>query len=107
MKTTETNILNVMYNNHRILIDKLIEYDYNGDMATAKKMCTVVRYTGSFLDGTDNGTPMIFNVSPYESLVDMHTMVRTWIDCGCPSDGDYKGTPRKWTKDSLHAWVSA
>ena len=100
MKTTEKNILNVMYNNHRILIDKLIEYDYNGDMATAKKMCTVIRYNG------DDATPMIFNVSPYTGLVEMHTMVRVWIDCGCPSDGDYKGTPRKWTKDSLHAWVA-
>ena len=100
MKTTNDNILNVMYNNHRILIDKITEYDYNGDMATAKKMCTVVRYDG------DDATPMIFNVSPYTGLVDMHTMARVWIDCGCPSDGDYKGTPRKWTKESLHAWVA-
>jgi len=46
MKTTNDNILNTMYNNHRILIDKITEYDYNGDMATAKKMCTVVRYDG-------------------------------------------------------------
>ena len=89
-----------MYNNHRILIDKLIEYDYSGDMAVAKKICTVVRYDG------DDATPMIFNVSPYTGLVDMHTMARVWIDCGCPSDGDYKGTPRKWTKEGLHAWVA-
>ena len=100
MKTTEKNILNVMHNNHRIVIDKLIEYDYNGDMAVAKKLCTVIRYNG------DDATPMIFNVSPYTGLVDMHAMARVWIDCGCPSDGDYKGTPRKWTKDSLHAWVA-
>jgi hypothetical protein len=106
MKTTEKNILNVMYNNHRILIDKITEYDYNGDMATAKKMCTVVRYAGSFLDGTDSATPMIFNVSPYTSLVDMHTMVRVWIDCGCPSAIDFKDVPRKWTKENLHAWVA-
>ena len=105
MKTTDTNILNVMYNNHRILIDKITEYDYNGDMATAKKMCTVVRYD-KYSDGEEIATPMTFNVSPYTGLVDMHTMARVWIDCGCPSDGDYKGTPRKWTKDSLHAWVA-
>ena len=106
MKTTNSNILNVMYSNHRILIDKIIEYDYNGDMATAKKMCTVVRYAGSFLDGTDSPTPMIFNVSPYESLVDMHTMVRVWIDCGCPMDMDMFDVPRKWTKQRLHEWVA-
>ena len=102
MKTTQTNMLNVMYNNHRILIDKLIEYDYNGDMATVKKMCTVVRYL------TINGaTPMVFNVSPYESLVDMHTMARAWIDCGCPSDSDtIGGVPSKWTKENLHAWIA-
>ena len=106
MKTTDTNILNVVYNNHRILIDKITEYDYNGDMATAKKICTVIRYTYDDKSVISKSTPMIFNVSPYTGLVDMHTMVRVWIDCGCPSDGDYKGTPRKWTKESLHAWVA-
>ena len=95
--TTQDNILNVVYNNHRILIDKLTEYDYNGDMAVVKKMCTVIN---------PDHTPMIFNVSPYTSLVDMHTMVRVWIDCGCPSDCNDIGIPRKWTKDSLHAWVA-
>ena len=104
MKTTETNILNVVYNNHRILIDKITEYDYNGDMATAKKICTVVRYDTR--EGQEIGTPMIFNVSPYESLVDMHTMARVWIACGCPSDGDANGIPRKWTKEDLHALVA-
>ena len=96
MKTTNDNIINVLYNKHRILIDKITEYDYNGDMATVKKMCTVVRYDG------DDATPMIFNVSPYTGLMDMDIMVRAWIDCGCPNDNG-----RKWTKDSLHAWVAA
>ena len=105
MKTTETNILNVMYNNHRILIDKITEYDYNGDMATAKKMCTVISYVYE-LGVCVSTTPMVFNVSPYESLVDMHTMVRVWIDCGCPRDYDTVGVPSKWTKESLHAWVA-
>jgi len=106
MKTTETNILNAMHNNHRILIDKITEYDYNGDIAVVKKMCIVIRYD-NYSDGEEIATPMIFNVSPYTGLVDMHTMARVWIDCGCPSDGDYKGVPRKWTKDSLHAWVAS
>lgn len=101
MKTTEKNILNVMYSNHRILIDKLIEYDYNGDMAVAKKICTVIRYNG------DDAKPMIFNVSPYTGLVDMHTMARVWIDYGCPSDSDtIGGVPSKWTKENLHAWIA-
>jgi hypothetical protein len=106
MKTTETNILNVMYSNHRILIDMITEYDYNGDMATAKKMCTVVRYD-KYSDGEEITTPMIFNVSPYESLVDMHTMAQSWIACGCPSDRDtIGGVPSKWTKENLHAWIA-
>ena len=100
MKTTETNILNVVYNSHRILIDKITEYDYNGDMATAKKICTVVRYD-KYSDGEQIATPMILNVSPYESLTDMHDMAKVWIACGCPNDHG-----RKWTKDSLHAWVA-
>ena len=100
MKTTETNILNVVYNDHRILVDNLTEYDYNGDVAVVKKVCTVIRYDG------DNVTPMIFNVSPYTSLVDMDIMARAWIDCGCPSDCDTIGIPRKWTKESLHEWVA-
>ena len=103
---TQDNILNVLYNEHRILIDKITEYDYNGDMATAKKMCTVVRYD-KYSNGDDIITPMMFNVSPYESLVDMHTMVRVWIDCGCPSDSDtIGGVPSKWTKENLHAWIA-
>ena len=107
MKTSEKNILNVMYSNHRILIDKITEYDYNGDVAVVKKMCTVVRYAGSFLDGTDSATPMIFNVSPYESLMDMHDMAKAWIACGCPSDSDtIGGVPSKWTKENLHKWVA-
>tara|TARA_R110002020_G_scaffold5803_2_gene23774 strand:- start:1320 stop:1592 length:273 start_codon:yes stop_codon:yes gene_type:complete len=89
-----------MYNNHRILIDRIDEYGMDGELATSKRMITVIRY------GDDNLTPMIFNVSPYTPLVDMHTMARVWIDCGCPSDGDANGIPRKWTKEDLHAWVA-
>tara|TARA_R110002110_G_scaffold10376_2_gene50943 strand:- start:10 stop:330 length:321 start_codon:yes stop_codon:yes gene_type:complete len=103
--TTNNNILNVMYNNHRILIDKITEYDYNGDMAVVKKMCTVIRYTS--IHDSDDATPMIFNVSPYTSLVDMHTMARVWIDCGCPMDCDEYAIARKWTKGSLHEWVAS
>ena len=110
MKTTQTNILNVMYNNHRILIDKITEYDYNGDMATAKKLCTVVRYEydneANSVNECETATPIIFNVSPYESLVDMHTMACVWIDCGCPMDMDMFDVPRKWTKQRLHEWVA-
>ena len=96
MKTTNDNIINVLYNKHRILIDKITEYDYNGDMATVKKMCTVVRYLN-----INGATPMIFNVSPYTGLMDMDIMARTWIDCGCPNDNG-----RKWTKENLHEWVT-
>jgi len=101
MKTSDKNILNVMYNNHRILIDKITEYDYNGDIAVVKKMCTVIEYDG------DVASYKLFNVSPYTGLVDMHTMVRVWIDCGCPSDSDTVGVPSKWTKENLHEWVTS
>ena len=100
MKTTNDNIINVLYNKHRIVIDKLIEYDYNGDMALTKKICTVVRYD-KYSDGEEITTPMVFNVSPYTGLMDMDIMVKIWIDCGCPNDNG-----RKWTKDSLHTWVT-
>ena len=110
MKTTDTNILNVMYNNHRILIDKITEYDYNGDMATVKKMCTVVRYEyddeANDVDECETATPIVFNVSPYTGLMDMHTMARTWIDCGCPTWDGSANFPRKWTKENLQAWVA-
>jgi hypothetical protein len=110
MKTTETNILNVVYNNHRILIDKITEYDYNGDMATAKKICTVIRYTyddeANSSDECETATPMIFNVSPYTGLTDMHDMAKVWIACGCPMDSDMFDVPRKWTKQRLHEWVA-
>jgi hypothetical protein len=104
-KITQDNILNTVYRNHRILIDKLTEYDMDGNVAVTKKMVTVIRYD-NYSDGTEIVTPMIFNVSPYTSLLDMHTMVRMWIDCGCPSDGDANGIPRKWTKEDLQAWAS-
>ena len=92
MKTTNDNLLNVMYSNHRIVIDELIEYDYNGDMALTKKMCTVIRYNG------DDATPMI---------ADMRDMAQAWIACGCPSDSDtIGGVPSKWTKENLHAWIA-
>ena len=99
-KTTQDNVLNVMYNNHRILIDNITEYDYNGDMAVVKKMCTVVSYVYE-LGVCVCATPMVLNVSPYTGLMDMDIMARTWIDCGCPSNDGCK-----WTKDSLHAWVT-
>ena len=106
MKTSEKNILNVMYSNHRILIDKITEYDYNGDVAVVKKMCTVIRYENDDEDMCETATPMIFKVSPYTGLMDMHDMAKVWIACGCPSDGDTNGVPRKWTKENLHEWVA-
>jgi hypothetical protein len=95
MKTTSDNIINVLYNKYRIVIDKLIEYDYNGDMALTKKICTVIEYDG------DVASYKLFNVSPYTGLMDMDIMAKIWIDCGCPNDNGHK-----WTKDSLHAWVA-
>ena len=65
-------------------------------MATAKKLCTVIEYDG------DVASYKLFNVSPYTGLVEMHTMVRVWIDCGCPNDNG-----RKWTKENLHEWVAS
>ena len=106
MNITETNILNVVYNQHRILIDRLDEYGMDGELATSKKMCTVINYDYSYHE-EEVITPMIFNVSPYTPFTEMFNMAKVWIDCGCPSDANDIGIPRKWTKESLHEWVSS
>ena len=101
MNTSDNNILNVVYNNHHILIDNITEYDYNGDIATVKKFCTVTRHD------SDDATPMMFNVSPYTSLEDMEIMAKVWIDCGCPTDRWVGNSNSKWTKETLHHWITA
>ena len=68
-KTTQDNILNTMYNEHRILIDKISEYDYNGDLAVVKKLGVCVC-----------ATPVVLPLSPYMGLMDMDIAAKQWID---------------------------
>ena len=77
--TTNDNILNVMYNKHRILIDNISEYDYNGDLAVVKKMCTVIAYH-HYSDGEEIATPNVLPLSPYMGLMDMDIAAKQWID---------------------------
>jgi len=90
----QTDVLNAVYNNHRILIDRLDEMDMDGNVAVRKLLCTVI---------TPAHQALIFNVSPYTKITDMHTMVKVWIDCGCPSDCNDIGIPRKWDKIHIQA----
>ena len=77
--TTNDNILNAMYNEHRILIDNISEYDYNGDLAVVKKMCTVVSYVYE-LGVCVCATPVVLPLSPYMGLMDMDIAAKQWID---------------------------
>ena len=98
MNNKTTDILNVVYNDHRILIDRLEEIDMDGNVAVRKLLCSVI---------TPAYESLIFNVSPYTPITEMHAMVKVWIDCGWPSNCDDIGMPRKWTKESLHEWVTS
>jgi len=49
---------------------------------------------------------MVFNYSPYAPLSELLNSAKVWIQCGCPSDCDALGLPRKWDEASLHAWVA-
>ena len=77
--TTNDNILNAMYNEHRILIDNINEYDYNGDLAVVKKMCTVVSYVYE-LGVCVYAAPVVLPLSPYMGLMDMDIAAKQWID---------------------------
>ncbi len=79
-----------------IHIDRITDLDINGNAEVNKLIAYVIR-------GDD---AMVFNTSPYIKLYDLYTMVKVWCDCGCPSDCDAMGFPRKWTKEDLHAWVA-
>lgn len=88
METVSKNILNVVYNNHRILVDTMTE-----GSSRVKKVVWVI---------TPDFRALEFNVSPYDSLMDMDLMAKRWIDCGCPSDDG-----SKWTKESLRDCVAS
>ena len=45
----------------------------------------------------------IVELDPQGELLDS---AKVWIQCGCPSDCDASGFPRKWDAEALHAWVA-
>jgi hypothetical protein len=82
---------------HTLTIDKISELDPEGNVMLVKLIAYVI-------DPLDNA--MVFNYSPYAKLGELLDSAKVWIQCGCPSDCDANGIPRKWTKEDLHAWVA-
>ena len=83
---------------HTLTIDKISELDPQGNVMLVKLLAYVI-------DPLDNA--MVFNYSPYAKLSELLNSAKVWIQCGCPSDCDAMGLPRKWDKDSLHRWVAS
>ena len=83
---------------HTLTIDKISELDPQGNVMLVKLIAYVI-------DPLDNA--MVFNYSPYAKLSELLNSAKVWIQCGCPSDCDAIGLPRKWDKDSLHRWVAS
>ena len=83
---------------HTLTIDKISELDPQGNVMLVKLIAYVI-------DPLDNA--MVFNYSPYAKLSELLNSAKVWIQCGCPSDCDASGFPRKWYKDSLHRWVAS
>ena len=83
---------------HTLTIDKISELDPQGNVMLVKLIAYVI-------DPLDNA--MVFNYSPYAKLSELLNSAKVWIQCGCPSDCDAMGLPRKWDKDSLHRWVAS
>ena len=81
---------------HTLTIDKISELDPNGNVM-------LVKYIAYVIDPLDNA--MVFNYSPYAKLGELLDSAKMWIQCGCPSDGDSQGFPRKWTKESISEWA--
>ena len=83
---------------HTLTIDKISELDPQGNVMLVKLIAYVI-------DPLDNA--MVFNYSPNAKLSELLNSAKVWIQCGCPSDCDAMGLPRKWDKDSLHRWVAS
>ena len=83
---------------HSLTIDKISELDPEGNVVLVKLIAYVIDPTGN---------AMVFNYSPYAKLGELLESAKVWIQCGCPSDCDATGFPRKWDRDSLHAWAAS
>ena len=83
---------------HSLTIDKISELDPEGNVVLVKLIAYVIDPIGN---------AMVFNYSPYAKLGELLESARVWIQCGCPSDCDATGFPRKWDRDSLHAWAAS
>ena len=82
---------------HTLTIDKIVALDPQGNVMLTK-------YVAYVIDPLDNA--MVFNYSPYAPLGELLDSAKVWIQCGCPSDCDASGFPRKWDAEALHAWVA-
>ena len=77
---------------HTLWVDKISELDPDGNVMLTKLIAYVIDPIGN---------AMVFNYSPYAKLGELLESAKMWIECGCPSDGDAQGFPRKWTKEAL------
>ena len=82
---------------HTLWVDKISELDPDGNVMVTKLIAYVVDPIGN---------AMVFNYSPYAPLSELLNSAKVWIQCGCPSDCDASGFPRKWDVASLHACVA-
>ena len=83
---------------HTLWVDKISELDPDGNVMVTKLIAYVIDPIGN---------AMVFNYSPYAPLSELLNSAKVWIWCGCPSDCDAMGLPRKWDKESLHRWVAS
>ena len=82
---------------HTLTIDKISELDPQGNVMLVKLIAYVIDPVGD---------AMVFNYSPYAPIPELLNSAKVWIQCGCPSDCDASGFPRKWDAEALHAWVA-
>ena len=91
------NAENYGLEDHSLWVDKISELDPEGNVVLVKLIAYVIDPIGN---------AMVFNYSPYAKLSELLNSAKVWIQCGCPSDCDAMGFPRKWDEASLHAWVA-
>lgn len=92
------NAENYGLEDYSLWVDKISELDPEGNVVLVKLIAYVIDPIGN---------AMVFNYSPYAKLSELLNSAKVWIQCGCPSDCDASGFPRKWDEASLHEWVAS
>lgn len=96
MKTENIKtLLKTDVDGYTLTIDKIVELDMDGNAVLSKLFAYVE---------TPRGELGAFNYSPYVKFSELVDSAKCWIACGCPEMNNVFA--RKWTKESLHAWVA-